>query len=124
MKNNRPLSPHITIHKWIFSQIMSIMHRATAIGFSLGLLFISLWLLSFSLGLIYYSIFELFFFNFVGKVIILIISFCFIFYFIDELRKFFWVFSLGIDVRTIKITSCLVIFFSLFFLFFIILYLL
>ena len=42
MNNNRPLSPHLTIHKWILSQIMSILHRATAIGFSFGSLFISL----------------------------------------------------------------------------------
>ena len=36
MTNNRPLSPHITVHKWILSQIMSILHRSTAIGFSFG----------------------------------------------------------------------------------------
>ena len=105
MTNNRPLSPHITVHKWMLSQIMSILHRATGIGFSFGILFISLWLLALSCGPSYYSIFQLFFFNFFGKIIITIILFCFSFHFIDEFRKFFWAFGIGLDVKTIKITS-------------------
>ena len=124
MTENRPLSPHITIHKWILSQVMSILHRATAIGLSFGILFVSLWLLSLSLGSTYYSIFQLIFFNFLGKIIITIISFCFAFYFIDEFRKLFWAIGFGLDVQTIKITSYFVIFFSLIISIFIFLYLL
>ena len=113
MRNNRPLSPHITVHKWMLSQIMSIVHRSTAIGFSFGILFISLWLLALSFGPSCYAIFQLVFFNFFGKIIILIILFCFSFHFIDEFRKFFWAFGIGLDVKTIKITSYFVIFCSL-----------
>ena len=113
MKNFRPLSPHLSVHKWIFSQIMSIMHRATAIGYSIGLLFLSLWLVSISLGPTYFDYFNLIFKNFLGKIIILIISFCFSFYFIDELRKLFWAFGLGMDLKTIRFTGYVVILFSL-----------
>ena len=113
MTHNRPLSPHITVHKWILSQIMSILHRSTAIGFSFGILFISLWLLSISFGLPYYSIFQLIFFNFFGKIIIIIILFCFSFHFIDEFRKLFWAFGIGLEIKTIKITSYVVIFSSI-----------
>ena len=109
MMNNRPLSPHITVHKWILSQIMSILHRATAIGFSFGILFISLWLLSLSFGPTYYSIFKLIFFNFFGKIIITIIFLCFSFHFIDELRKLFWVFGFGLEVSSLKSSSYIVI---------------
>ena len=124
MTQNRPLSPHLTIHRWILSQIMSLLHRATAIGFSIGLLFISLWLLSISFGPIYYSLFKLFFFNFFGKIFLLMISFCFSFYFIDELRKFFWGFGYGLEVKTLKTTSYIVIFCSLIILILIFLFLL
>ena len=124
MKNSRPLSPHITVHRWMLSQIMSILHRASAIGFSLGILFIALWLLSLSFGLTYYSIFKLLFFNFFGKIIIIIISLCFSFHFIDEFRKLFWAFGLGLEVQTLKITSYIVIFCSLIISFFIFLFLL
>ena len=113
MRNNRPLSPHITVHKWILSQIMSISHRATAIGFSFGLLFVSMWLLSLALGPAYYLIFNIIFFNLLGKIIITIISFCFSFYFFDEFRKLFWAFGFGLEVETIKITSYIIIFLSI-----------
>ena len=113
MNDNRPLSPHLTVHKWILSQIMSISHRASAIGFSIGLLFLSLWLISISFGPDYYSIFKLIFFNFFGKIIVFIIFACFFFYFIDEVRKIFWAFGIGIDVINIKISSYIVIFSSL-----------
>ena len=124
MTHNRPLSPHITVHKWILSQIMSILHRSTAIGFSFGILFISLWLLSISFGPPYYSIFQLIFFNFFGKIIITVISLCYTFHFIDEFRKLFWAIGVGLNVQTIKITSYFVIFFSLIISIFIFLYLL
>ena len=119
MINNRPLSPHITVHKWILSQIMSILHRASAIGLSFGIIFISILLLSLSFGLPYYLFFKMVFFNFIGKLIITLISFCFFFHFADEFRKIFWVFGIGLDIKIIKITSYIVIFCSLIFSFFI-----
>ena len=119
MNNKRPISPHITIHKWILSQMMSITHRATAIGFSLGMLFISLWMLSISFGQTYYSLFVLLFFNFLGKIILTIISFCFSFYFFEEIRKVFWIFGLGLHVTTMRITSYIIILSSLLTTFFI-----
>ena len=119
MFRNRPLSPHITVHKWILSQIMSILHRASAIGLSFGIIFISILLLSLSFGLPYYLFFKMVFFNFIGKLIITLISFCFFFHFADEFRKIFWVFGIGLDIKIIKITSYIVIFCSLIFSFFI-----
>ena len=105
MTDFRPLSPHITVHKWLLSQIMSILHRATAIGISFGILFICLWLLSISLGPKYYSIFVLIFFNLLGKIILTVICFCFLFHFIDELRKIFWAFGKGLDIKSLKSSS-------------------
>ena len=119
MINNRPLSPHITVHNWILSQIMSILLRASAIVLSFGIIFISILLLSLSFGLPYYLFFKMLFFNFIGKLIVTLISFCFFFHFADEFRKIFWVFGIGLDIKIVKITSYIVIFFSLIFSFFI-----
>ena len=124
MNNNRPLSPHITIHKWMLSQIMSIMHRATAIGYSIGLLFVSLWLISFSFGPKYFQIFQQIFNNIFGELILFLISFCFIFYFIDEIRRLFWSLGFGVSLTMIKVTSYFVIFFSIFILIFIFIFIL
>tara|TARA_B100000700_G_scaffold238925_1_gene265505 strand:- start:78 stop:452 length:375 start_codon:yes stop_codon:yes gene_type:complete len=119
MNNKRPISPHITVHKWILSQMMSITHRATGIGVFFGMLFISLWMLSISLGQTYYLLFELFFFNFLGKIILTVISFCFSFYFFEEIRKVFWIFGLGLNIKIMRITSYIIILSSLLITFFI-----
>ena len=113
MHINRPLSPHITVHKWILSQIMSILHRVTAIGCSIGLLFIALWMMALSLGPQFMLLFQLIFYNYFGKIILLILSFCFSFHFIDEFRRIFWAFGFGLDIKTIKVTSYMVVFFSI-----------
>ena len=119
MNNKRPISPHITVHKWILSLMMSITHRATGIGVFFGMLFISLWMLSISLGQTYYLLFELFFFNFLGKIILTVISFCFSFYFFEEIRKVFWIFGLGLNIKIMRITSYIIILSSLLITFFI-----
>ena len=43
MTNNRPLSPHLSIHKKVLTAVFSIFHRFTGIALSLGTIFIALW---------------------------------------------------------------------------------
>ena len=50
MKQVRPLSPHLQIYKPQITSILSIMHRLTGIGLSVGTILIVLWLTSLSLG--------------------------------------------------------------------------
>lgn len=42
--DNRPLSPHLGIYRWQISNTLSILHRLTGFGLSLGLLPLTLWL--------------------------------------------------------------------------------
>lgn len=48
--DNRPLSPHLSIYSWDFTNIMSIGHRATGVVLSVGIVFIALWLMSIASG--------------------------------------------------------------------------
>ena len=43
-KNNRPLSPHLTIYKPQITSLMSITHRITGVFQSIGLLIICIFL--------------------------------------------------------------------------------
>ena len=49
MKQVRPLSPHLQIYKPQITSILSIMHRLTGIGLSVGTILIVLWLTSLSI---------------------------------------------------------------------------
>jgi succinate dehydrogenase / fumarate reductase cytochrome b subunit len=43
MTDNRPLSPHLSIHKRVLTAVFSIFHRISGIGLSVGALLISIW---------------------------------------------------------------------------------
>jgi len=43
---HRPLSPHLSIYRWQITNTLSILHRLTGVGLTLGLIPLSLWLWS------------------------------------------------------------------------------
>lgn len=46
LNESRPLSPHLGIYRWQISNTLSILHRLTGVGLTLGLIPLSLWLYS------------------------------------------------------------------------------
>lgn len=46
IQQQRPLSPHLGIYRWQISNTLSILHRLTGFGLTLGLIPFSLWLWS------------------------------------------------------------------------------
>ncbi len=43
-QDDRPLSPHVGIYRWQISNTLSILHRITGFGLTLGLIPLALWL--------------------------------------------------------------------------------
>ena len=62
MKNTgRPLSPHLSIFRWPVTMTLSILHRMTGVGLSVGLIFFAAWLMAAASGQDQYrSVTELF----------------------------------------------------------------
>ena len=58
MIDNRPLSPHLSIHKKLLTSIFSIYHRFKGIGLSIGSILITLWIAIIALGPDYFFLFE------------------------------------------------------------------
>ena len=42
----RPLSPHLQVYRWPVSMVLSISHRVTGVGLSVGALLMAWWLLA------------------------------------------------------------------------------
>ena len=59
MSLNRPLSPHLSIHKKVLTAVFSIFHRFTGISLSIGSILIALWFCLFALLPSYYFVFEI-----------------------------------------------------------------
>ena len=105
MRNNRPLSPHLSIHKKVLTATFSIFHRITGIGLSFGSILISIWIALIALGEEYFLIFKqisssLFF------VLFLILWTIGIFYHLfNGIRYLFWCFGYGLELKTVYNTS-------------------
>ncbi len=46
----RPLSPHLQIYRWYLTMMLSILHRATGVVLSIGLILLTWWLLALASG--------------------------------------------------------------------------
>jgi len=112
MENN-PLSPHIQIYKWHISSLLSISHRITGIINFLAITLICIWFSLILLGESNYEIIKSFLQTFVGKFIIMGITWSFSFQMLSEIRHLIMDLGYGFDLLTTKITGLLVIFGSI-----------
>ena len=110
---NKPLSPHIQIYKWHISSLVSISHRITGIINILAITLMCIWFALILLGESNYEIIKFFLQTFVGKFILIGITWSFSFQMLSEIRHLIMDLGYGFDLQTTKITGLLVIFGSL-----------
>ena len=77
----RPLSPHIGVYKWQITMVMSILHRATGVFLSIGLLMLTSWLLAIATGSNEYAQILDFFRSVFGRLLLIGWSFAFFYHF-------------------------------------------
>ena len=110
---NKPLSPHIQIYKWHISSLVSISHRITGIINILAITLMCIWFALILLGESNYEIIKIFLQTFVGKFILIGITWSFSFQMLSEIRHLIMDFGYGFDLKITKITGLLVIIGSL-----------
>ena len=109
MISERPLSPHLSVHKKVLTAIFSILHRITGIGLSLGSIFIVLWILLFALGPKYFLFFDLISSNFIFKIILFFWTIGVFYHLFNGIRYLFWSFGIGMELKTVYFSSYVVI---------------
>tara|TARA_Y100000768_G_scaffold237047_1_gene179338 strand:+ start:259 stop:630 length:372 start_codon:yes stop_codon:yes gene_type:complete len=110
MIDNRPLSPHLSIHKKVLTALFSIFHRITGIGLSIGSILISIWFLLISLGPNYFVYFEIISKNILFKFILLIWTIGIFYHLYNGCRKLYWSFGIGMDLTTVYRSGYIVLF--------------
>ena len=113
MIDNRPLSPHLSIHKKVLTALFSIFHRITGIGLSLGSILIAIWFLLISLGPNYFIYFEIISKNVLFKFILLIWTIGIFYHLYNGCRKLYWSFGIGMDLTTVYRSGYIVLFLTL-----------
>ncbi len=109
MTENRPLSPHLSIHKKIPTAIFSIFHRFTGFALSIGSIFIVVWIAILALGPNYFSLFEYISSMTLFKIILFIWTIGIFFHLFNGVRYLFWSFGIGMELKTAHNSSYLVI---------------
>ena len=110
MIDNRPLSPHLSIHKRVLTALFSIFHRITGIGLSLGSILISIWFLLINLGPNYFLYFEIISRSIFFKLILLIWTIGIFYHLFNGCRKLYWSFGIGMELATVYISGYVVLF--------------
>ena len=109
MKNNRPLSPHLSVHKKVLTAVFSIFHRLTGFGLSVGSIFIAVWVAMIALGPNYFIIFQSISSFIVFKILLFIWTVGIFFHLFNGIRYLYWSFGIGMEVKTINNSSYFVL---------------
>ena len=108
MIDNRPLSPHLSIHKKVLTAVFSIFHRLTGIFLTLGSILLVLWFLSVSIGENFYNYFQIISSNFIFKVILFFWTLALFYHLFNGIRYLFWSFSLGMELKTVYLSGYII----------------
>jgi succinate dehydrogenase / fumarate reductase cytochrome b subunit len=88
--HGRPLSPHISIYRWPITMVLSILHRATGIAMSVGLIVLVAWLFDAASGAEAYAVFQSAMGSLFGKLLLIGWSFAFFYHLCNGVRHLVW----------------------------------
>ena len=108
MIDNRPLSPHLSIHKKVLTAVFSIFHRLTGIFLTIGSLLLVFWFLFISIGENFYNYFQIISSNFIFKAILFFWTLAFFYHLFNGIRYLFWSFSLGMELKTVYFSGYII----------------
>ncbi len=110
--NNRPLSPHLSIYRWPITMLLSILHRATGIAMSVGLIVFAAWLLNAAQGPESYQYFRALMSGIVGQVLLIGWTFAFFLHLGNGVRHLFWDTGRGLEKHQANASAWFVIVFA------------
>jgi len=114
MIDNRPLSPHLSIHKKVLTAVFSIFHRISGIGLSIGSIFLAIWVSLLALGPDYFFIFQLISGTWFFKLVLITWTIGIFFHLFNGTRYLYWTYGLGMDLKTVYVSGYIVLFLTFF----------
>ena len=109
----RPLSPHLQVYRPQITSVLSILHRATGLALSLGMLVLAYWLVAVATGEAAYSAAR----SLLGGVALKLCyagwCFCFFYHLANGIRHLVWDIGVGLERGQYQLSGWLVVAFSL-----------
>jgi succinate dehydrogenase / fumarate reductase cytochrome b subunit len=102
---SRPLSPHLTIYHWYITMVMSIVHRATGIAVTVGLLGLTWWLTALASGPDAFATVQAALDNILGGLILFGFTFALFLHAATGVRHLIWDWGYGLNKHAATQTS-------------------
>jgi succinate dehydrogenase / fumarate reductase cytochrome b subunit len=96
---NRPLSPHLQVYRLPFLANLSILHRATGIALSVGVLYLATWVVFAAGSEPTYARFQAFNASIFGRVLLGGWIFSLYFHLFNGIRHLFWDAGYGFEIK-------------------------
>lgn len=93
----RPLSPHIGIHKWPWTMVMSILHRITGVALAAGTLLVAWWLVAAASGERAYAVQQAVAGSLIGRAVLVGYTWALLHHMLGGLRHLVWDTGRGLD---------------------------
>ena len=100
-KNNKPLSPHLTIYKPQITSLMSISHRFSGSFQYIGNLIIFIYFCAILSGENYHNYANLFFNSLLGKFFLFLYIFSICYHLFNGIRHLIWDIGFGFEIKNV-----------------------
>ncbi|MGF1447175.1 MAG: succinate dehydrogenase, cytochrome b556 subunit [Pikeienuella sp.] len=99
-RGNRPLSPHLQIYKPQYTSVLSILHRITGVGLTLGAVLVVWWLVAAATGPEYFALADGALSSVLGQLVLLGSLWALAYHTANGVRHLFWDMGYGFDLKT------------------------
>ena len=106
---HKPISPHLQVYRLPVTALMSISHRVTGVGLSLGMILLAFWVIFAAFGASAYEDFHYFLSSWLGLVILFGFSFSLFYHLCNGLRHLFWDAGKFFDLEATRISDIIVL---------------
>ena len=106
---NRPLSPHLQIYKPQLTSVLSILHRFTGLGLTLGAAFLVAWLIAAAHGAAAFDCAQMIAGAWYGRLLLFLWAFALFFHLCNGIRHLFWDAGFGFELKTVYLSGWTVV---------------
>ena len=111
-RSDRPLSPHLQVYKPQISSVLSILHRATGVVLSFGVLLLVAWLFGAAYNAELFDTLNSFFHHWAGLAVLGGWTFAFYYHLANGIRHLVWDTGRGFDLKSLTRGGLMVLLFS------------
>ena len=97
-RGSRPLSPHLEIYRPQWTMVLSISHRITGVGLTVGALLVVWWLVAAATGPAYFAFVDGLLTSWVGLVVLVASAFALCYHTANGIRHLVWDMGYGFDL--------------------------